>query len=68
VAVTEDDIAKVLKLVPTCPNADTVDWLKQNDETQYLTIPQIHEALHALEQRGQVIGEELLGRVFPPRQ
>jgi hypothetical protein len=64
-AVTEEDIAKVLQLVPSCPTVDTVDCLRETEELQHLTIPQIQEALHILEDRGQVARREMLGRDFP---
>jgi hypothetical protein len=60
-AVTEEDIAKVLNLVPTCSNADTVECLMEKDELQHLS-KAIYEALHILEELRKLRGEELLGR------
>lgn len=63
-AVTEDDIARVLKLIPTCTTVDTVGCLMENNELG-LTKDQIYEALHVLEGRGQVTGRELFDRDLP---
>jgi hypothetical protein len=50
-AITDDHIAKVLKLVPA---HSTVEHLRAADDLQDLTITQIHEALDILKERGQV--------------
>lgn len=58
-AVTEADIAKVMKLVPTCLTVDTVGCLLKKNELQHLAKEQIYEALHTLAQRGHFRGEGL---------
>ncbi len=57
--VTEEDIAKVLNLVPA---HSTVDGLRETADLQHLSIPEIYEALHILEKRGHVRAEEMFGR------
>lgn len=60
-AVTEEQIAKVFDLLSTCPEADTISWLLNNPELG-LSKAEIYEALHTLEDRGQVKSQELFGR------
>jgi hypothetical protein len=59
-AANEELIAKVLELLPTIRNHDTVDALKEilTDET----IPDIKSALQILVERGKVTAGEVFGR------
>jgi hypothetical protein len=58
-AIIEDDIAKVLALVPV---HSTVEQLRETDDLQNLSIAQIHDALDILKERGQVKSGEMFGR------
>jgi hypothetical protein len=58
-AITEDDIAKVLRLVHA---HSTVEQLRETGDLQNLSTAQIHEALNILVERGQVKSGELFGR------
>jgi hypothetical protein len=64
-AVTEEIIATVLKLVPECTDGDTVDCLMQKPELKQLSKHDIYGALHTLEARGKVQAGDLIPRGIP---
>ena len=67
-AITEGDIAKVLSLVPGCSEGDTVDCLMAHPELANLSKADIYDALHALEDRRQVVASDLIPRGLPPQE
>ena len=63
-AVSEDTIVKVLRLLP---DHRTVEGLRETDTLRDVPLTDIYEALHTLEKRGQVKAVDLLGRGIPPQ-
>jgi hypothetical protein len=74
-AISEEDIANVLKVIRACTPDDegadalagtTLECLRESLELEHLSNAEIREALLTLLNRGQGVRGELFGRDFPP--